>query len=98
MTSLQVINFIKLHFLQIIGGLLAAALIGVAIYAHNSEKAQRPYTVSINVYGDTVKSLTFSCKGFPRLVRYKHCYELTDFSTVVYKSKDSVAITNIKQD
>ena len=38
MTSLQIINFIKLHFLQIVGGLVAAALIGVAIYAHTSER------------------------------------------------------------
>ncbi len=98
MTSLQIINVIKLHFLQIVGGLVAAALIGVAIYAHNSEKAQRPYTVTVQTFGDTVKTLTFQCKGFPRLVRYRHCYELTDFSSVVYKSEDSTVITNIKQD
>jgi len=97
MTSLQIINFVKLHFLQIVGGLVAAALIGVAIYAHTSEKVQKPYTVTVQTYGDTLRTLTFQCQGFPRLVRYKHCYELTDFSSVVYKTEDSTVITNIKQ-
>ncbi len=97
MTTLQVINFIKLHFLQIVGGIIAACLIGVAIYAHTSTKAQKPYVVTIQTFGDTVQTLTFNCQGFPRLVRYKHCYELTDFASVVYKTEDSTVVKSIIQ-
>lgn len=48
------------------------------------------------MYGDTPKEMRFTTHGFPRLTRYRSGYELTDYSHVVYKTKDSCVITNIK--
>ena len=96
MNTLRTINWIKEHFLQITGGIIGACLIGVAIYAHNSDKAQGKYTVDVMVYGDTPKEMRFATHGFPRLVKYRSGYELTDFSRVLYRTKDSTVITGIK--
>lgn len=96
MNTLRTINWIKEHSLQLVSGFIGACLIGVAIYAHNSDKAQREYTVDVMMYGDTPKEMRFTTHGFPRLTRYRSGYELTDYSHVVYKTKDSCVITNIK--
>lgn len=96
MNTLKVINWIKGHLLQLVGGFTVACLIGVAVYARNSDKAQREYTVDVMVYGDTAKEMRFTTHGFPRLTRYRSGYELTGYSHVLYKTKDSCEITSIK--
>ena len=92
----KVINFIKEYFLIITGVILSLCLIGVGIYGKIEDEKQSSYNVELQVISkDSSHVVEIETHGFPRLNKTKKGYELTDYSSVLFETKDSCKILKI---
>lgn len=90
------INFIKEHFLIITGAILSLCLIAVGIYGKIEDGKQSSYNVKLQVINkDSSNIIEVETHGFPRLNKTKKGYELTDYSFVLFETKDSCKILKI---
>ena len=90
------INFIKEHFLIITGVILSLCLIVVGIYGKIEDDKQSSYNVKLQVINkDSSNIIEVETHGFPRLNKTKKGYELTDYSFVLFETKDSCKILKI---
>lgn len=90
------INFIKEYFLIITGAILSLCLIGVGIYGKIEDSKQASYNVKLQVINkDSSNVIEIETHGFPRLNKTKKGYELTDYSSVLFDTKDSCKILKI---
>ena len=90
------INFIKKHFLTITGVILSLCLIAVGIYGKIEDDKQASYNVKLQVINkDSTRVVEVETHGFPRLNKTKKGYELTDYSSVLFETKDSCKILKI---
>lgn len=90
------INFIKEHFLIITGAILSLCLIAVGIYGKIEDDKQSSYNVKLQVINkDSSNIIEVETHGFPRLNKTKKGYELTDYSSVLFETKDSCKILKI---
>ena len=90
------INFIKKHFLIITGVILSLCLITVGIYGKIEDDKQPTYKVELQVINkDSSNIVEIETHGFPRLNKTKKGYELTDYSSVLFETKDSCNILKI---
>lgn len=90
------INFIKEYFLIITGVILSLCLIGVGIYGKIEDDKQPTYNVELQVISkDSSNIVEVETHGFPHLNRTKKGYELTDYSFVLFETKDSCKIMKI---
>lgn len=90
------IKFIKEHFLIITGVILSLCLIAVGIYGKIEDDKQPTYNVKLQVISkDSSNIVEVETHGFPRLNRTKKGYELTDYSFVLFETKDSCKILKI---
>lgn len=90
------INFIKKHFLIITGVILSLCLIAVGIYGKIEDDKQPDYKVELQVINkDSSRIVEIETHGFPRLNKTKKGYELTDYSSVLFETKDSCKIMKI---
>ena len=90
------INFIKKHFLIITGVILSLCLITVGIYGKIEDDKQPTYNVKLQVISkDSSNIVEIETHGFPRLNKTKKGYELTDYSSVLFETKDSCNILKI---
>lgn len=90
------INFIKEHFLIITGVILSLCLIGVGIYGKIEDGKQSSYNVELQVISkDSSNIIEIETHGFPHLNKTKKGYELTDYSSVLFETKDSCKILKI---
>lgn len=90
------INFIKKHFLIITGVILSLCLIAVGIYGKIEDDKQQSYKVELQVINkDSSRVVEVETHGFPRLNKTKKGYELTDYSFILFESKDSCKILKI---
>lgn len=90
------INFIKKHFLIITGVILSLCLIGVGIYGKIVDDKQQSYKVELQVINkDSSRVVEVETHGFPHLNKTKKGYELTDYSFVLFETKDSCKIFKI---
>lgn len=90
------INFIKEHFLIITGIILSLCLIGVGIYGKIEDDKQPTYKVELQVISkDSTHVVEIEAHGFPHLNKSKKGYELTDYSFVLFETKDSCNILKI---
>lgn len=90
------INFIKEHFLIITGAILSLCLIAVGIYGKIEDDKQSSYNVKLQVINkDSSNIIEVETHGFPRLNKTKKGYELTDYSFVLFETKDSCKILKI---
>ena len=90
------INFIKEYFLIITGVILSLCLIGVGIYGKIEDSKQASYNVELQVINkDSSRVVEIETHGFPRLNKTKKGYELTDYSSVKFETKDSCKILKI---
>lgn len=90
------INFIKEHFLIITGVILSLCLIAVGIYGKIEDDKQASYNVELQVINkDSSHIVEIETHGFPRLNKTKKGYELTDYSSVLFETKDSCKIMKI---
>ena len=87
------INFIKKHFLIITGVILSLCLIAVGIYGKIEDGKQPSYKVELQVISSRVVEI--ETHGFPHLNKTKKGYELTDYSFVLFETKDSCKILKI---
>ena len=93
---MKVINFIKKHFLIITGVILSLCLIGVGIYGKIEDEKQPSYKVELQVINkDSSRIVEVETHGFPHLNKTKKGYELTDYSFVLFGTKDSCKILKI---
>ena len=90
------INFIKEHFLTITGVILSLCLIAVGIYGKIEDDKQPTYNVKLQVISkDSSHVVEIETHGFPHLNKTKKGYELTDYSSVLFETKDSCKILKI---
>ena len=90
------INFIKKHFLIITGVILSLCLIAVGIYGKIEDDKQPSYKVELQVINkDSSRIVEIETHGFPHLNRTKKEYELTDYSSVLFETKDSCKMLKI---
>lgn len=90
------INFIKEHFLTITGVILSLCLIAVGIYGKIEDEKQPTYNVKLQVINkDSSNVIEIETHGFPHLNKTKKGYELTDYSSVLFETKDSCKILKI---
>lgn len=90
------INFIKEYFLIITGVILSLCLIGVGIYGKIEDSKQASYNIELQVSNkDSSHIVEIETHGFPRLNKTKKGYELTDYSSVLFETKDSCKILKI---
>ena len=90
------INFIKEYYLIITGVILSLCLIGVGIYGKIEDEKQPTYNVKLQVINkDSSNVIEIETHGFPRLNKTKKGYELTDYSSVLFETKDSCKILKI---
>lgn len=90
------INFIKEHFLIITGVILSLCLIAVGIYGKIEDSKQSSYNIELQVISkDSSRIVEVETHGFPRLNKTKKGYELTDYSSVLFETKDSCNILKI---
>lgn len=90
------INFIKEHFLIITGVILSLCLIVVGIYGKIEDGKQSSYNIELQVISkDSSNIIEVETHGFPRLNKTKKGYELTDYSSVLFETKDSCKILKI---
>ena len=90
------INFIKEHFLLITGVILSLCLIAVGIYGKIEDGKQPTYNVKLQVINkDSSHIVEIETHGFPLLNKTKKGYELTDYSSVLFETKDSCNILKI---
>ena len=92
----KVINFIKEYFLIITGAILSLCLITVGIYGKIEDSKQASYNVELQVINkDSSNVIEIETHGFPHLNKTKKGYELTDYSFVLFETKDSCNILKI---
>ena len=92
------INFIKEYFLIITGVILSLCLIGVGIYGKIEDDKQASYNIELQVINkDSSRVMEIETHGFPRLNKTKKGYELTDYSSVLFETKDSCKILKIEK-
>ena len=92
------INFIKKHFLIITGVILSLCLIGVGIHGKIEDDKQPTYNVKLQVISkDSSRIVEIETHGFPHLNKTKKGYELTDYSFVLFETKDSCKILKIEK-
>lgn len=92
------INFIKEYFLIITGAILSLCLIAVGIYGKIEDDKQPTYNVKLQVISkDSSRVVEIETHGFPRLNKTKKGYELTDYSFVLFETKDSCKILKIEK-
>lgn len=90
------INFIKKHFLIITGVILSLFLITVGIYDKIEDEKQPTYNIKLQVINkDSSNIVEIETHGFPHLNKTKKGYELTDYSFVLFETKDSCKILKI---
>lgn len=90
------INFIKKHILIITGVILSLFLIAVGIYGKIEDGKQAFYNIELQVINkDSSRIVEIETHGFPRLNKTKKGYELTDYSFVLFETKDSCKILKI---
>lgn len=90
------INFIKEYFLIITGVILSLCLIGVGLYNKIEDDKQPTYNVELQVISkDSSNIVEIETHGFPHLNKTKKGYELTDYSFVLFETKDSCKIMKI---
>ena len=90
------INFIKENFLIITGAILSLCLIAVGIYGKIEDDKQPSYKVELQVISkDNSHIVEIETHGFPHLNKTKKGYELTDYSFVLFETKDSCNILKI---
>ena len=90
------INFIKEHILVITGVILSLWLIAVGIYGKIKDGKQASYKVELQVISkDSSRIVEIETHGFPHLDKTKKGYELTDYSFVLFETKDSCKILKI---
>lgn len=90
------INFIKEYFLVITGVILSLCLIAVGIYGKIEDEKQASYNVELKVISkDSSHIVEIETHGFPHLNKTKKGYELTDYSFVLFETKDSCKILKI---
>lgn len=90
------INFIKENFLIITGVILSLCLIAVGIYGKIEDEKQPSYKVELKVISkDSSRVVEIETHGFPHLNKTKKGYELTDYSSVLFETKDSCNILKI---
>ena len=90
------INFIKKHFLIITGVILSLCLIAVGIYGKIEDEKQASYNIELQVISeDSSNIIEIETHGFPHLNKTKKGYELTDYSFVLFETKDSCKILKI---
>lgn len=90
------INFIKEYFLIITGVILSLCLIGVGIYGKIEDSKQASYNIELQVINkDSSHIVEIETHGFPRLNKTKKGYELTDYSSVLFETKDSCKVLKI---
>ena len=90
------INFIKEHFLIITGVILSLCLIAVGIYGKIEDDKQPTYKVELQVNNKGKSRIVeIETHGFPHLNKTKKGYELTDYSFVLFETKDSCKILKI---
>ena len=90
------INFIKEYFLIITGAILSLCLIAVGIYGKIEDDKQASYNVELQVINkDSSRVVEIETHGFPHLNKTKKGYELTDYSSVLFETKDSCNILKI---
>lgn len=90
------INFIKEYFLIITGVILSLCLIGVGLYDKIEDDKQPTYNVELQVISkDSSNIVEIETHGFPHLNKTKKGYELTDYSFVLFETKDSCKIMKI---
>lgn len=92
----KVKNFIKEHILLITGVILSLFLIVVGIYGKIKDDKQPAYKVELQVINkDSSRIVEIETHGFPHLDKTKKGYELTDYSFVLFETKDSCKILKI---
>lgn len=92
----KVKNFIKEHILTITGVILSLCLIAVGIHAKIEDDKQPTYKVELQVINkDSSRIVEIETHGFPHLDKTKKGYELTDYSFVLFETKDSCNILKI---
>ena len=90
------INFIKKNFLIITGVILSLCLIGVGIYGKIEDGKQPSYNfVLLFIFNYCLRVVEIETHGFPHLNKTKKGYELTDYSFVLFETKDSCKILKI---
>lgn len=92
----KVINFVKEHILITTGLVLSLCLIIVGIYDKIEDGKQPSYKVELQVISeDSSRIVEIETHGFPHLNKTKKGYELTDYSFVLFETKDSCKILKI---
>ena len=81
---------------MITGVILSLCLIGVGIYGKMEDDKQPSYKLELQVNNkDNSRIVEIETHGFPRLNKTKKGYELTDYSSVLFETKDSCKILKI---
>ena len=82
--------------MTITGVILSLCLIAVGIYGKIEDDKQASYNVKLQVINkDSTRVVEVETHGFPRLNKTKKGYELTDYSSVLFETKDSCKILKI---
>lgn len=80
----------------ITGVILSLCLIAVGIYGKIEYEKQASYNIELQVINkDSSNVIEVETHGFPRLNKTKKGYELTDYSSVLFETKDSCKILKI---
>lgn len=93
---LNLINFIKIYFLQITCIVIAICLAGVWINSCQESKNEKEYNVSYTLYSVDTTQTTIITKGFPQLNKHKDEWRLNDNTGELFNSKDSITIDKIE--
>lgn len=81
---------------MITGAILSLCLIAVGIYGKIEDDKQPTYNVELKVISkDSSNIIEIETHGFPHLNKTKKGYELTDYSFVLFETKDSCKILKI---
>lgn len=81
---------------MITGVILSLCLIAVGIYGKIEDDKQPTYNVELKVISkDSSNIIEIETHGFPRLNKTEKGYELTDYSSVLFETKDSCNILKI---
>ena len=83
---------------MITGAILSLCLIAVGIYGKIEDSKQASYNVKLKVISkDSSNIMEIETHGFPHLNKTKKGYELTDYSFVLFETKDSCKILKIEK-
>ena len=93
---LNIINFIKVYFLQITCIVIAICLAGVWINSCHESKNEKEYNVTYTLYSVDTTQATIITKGFPQLNKHKDKWRLNDNTGEIFNSKDSITIDKVE--